>query len=423
MVAAALGITRRHLRRLVRQYQLRGAVGLIHGNRGRPSPRRLPGPVRARVTALLRHPEARLNDCHLAELLQDEGLAVSPASVRRLRGELGLPAKRARRPQRHRRRREREAAMGSLVLLDGSQFAWLDDHQPHTALVGALDDATGHILALSFRPHEDLHGYAEVVRAMGHRYGLPLAVYGDRTGILRRNDHYWTIEEELAGRQRPTQAGRMLEELHIRYIPAQSPQAKGRIERLWNTLQDRFVAELRLQGVRTLEQVRAFLPRFVERYNQRFGHVPRDTRVVWRRPPPHFDRLLACCYTRHVGGDNVVSIPGRWIQVPPGPRQRSYHRCRVEVRELLDGRLLVFHDGRLIAEQPCPPGSFTLLPRGPNRRRQATERERPRRIAIGQEPPRPPRRTLPRTRPSPAHPWRRPFDLNLPPDRGVQRGT
>ena len=423
MVAAALAITRRHLRRLVRRYELRGAAGLIHGNRGRPSPRRLSEPVRARVTALLRHPEARLNDCHLADLVRDEGFEVSPASVRRLRGELGLPAKRARRPRLHRRRREREACRGSLVLLDGSQFAWLDDQQPQTALVGALDDATGHILALSFRPHEDLHGYAEVLRTMGSRYGLPLAVYGDRTGILRRNDHYWTIEEELAGRQRPTQAGRILEELHVRYIPAQSPQAKGRIERLWNTLQDRFVAELRLRGLRTLDQATAFLPRFIERYNQRFGRPPRQARSVWRSPPRHFDRLLACCYSRQVAADNVVSIPGRWIQVPPGPRRRSYHGCRVEVRELLDGRLLVFHDGQLIAEQPSPPGSFTLIPRGPSRRRQATDRERPRPTPRGEEATRPPRRTLPPTRPSATHPWRRSYDPNLLPAPGGQRGT
>ncbi len=195
------------------------------------------------------------------------------------------------------------------------------------------------------------------------RFGLPETLYGDRTNIAIRNDAHWDREEELAGQRRPTQFGQMLEELGVRYIAAHSPEAKGRIERHWKTFQDRLPAELSLHGIRTLEAFDAFLPSFLERCRGWFAKAPRDTTPAWRPVPRHVDRILACRYSRVVGRDNVVSIPGHTIQLPRGGSRRSFAHARVEVRELLDGRLLVLHQGAVLVEHAAPPPPFVLVPR------------------------------------------------------------
>lgn len=402
-VAQALGLSVRQVRRLRRALERGGTRALIHGNRGRVSGQRLASQARQRVEALLQDPQAEFNDTHLADLLSEEGWTVSADTVRRIRLGLGLAARERHRPRKHRRRRERRPRVGSLVLVDGSPFRWLAPDQPEHTLVGAVDDATGAILALVFRPEEDLHGYVQVFREMFTAHGLPVTIYGDRTGILRRNDRHWSIAEELEGRQRSPQGGRMLEELGVGYIPAQSPQAKGRIERLWRTLQDRFVQELRWRRITTVPAAEAFLPSFIQRFNRRFAQLARDRAAAWRRPPRDLDHALACSYRRVVRNDNVVSLPGRWLQIPPGPGQRSYHGCTVEVRELLDGRLRAVLDGRIIGEQPPPAGGFTLIPRGSHWR----ERRRPQEIHPLDVPPPPPRVVAapPTTRPE-RRPWR-----------------
>ena len=167
-----------------------------------------------------------------------DGLPLSRSSVRRLRRTLGLPATRRRRGRQVRTRRTPEAQMGALVQLDASFFAWLEDRGPVLALHGAIDDATGTGLALVFRPAEDLHGYGTLFHTICTTYGLPLALYGDRLGVFVRNDAHWTLAEELRGTQDPTHFGRIRQALGIGYIAARSPQAKGRIERFWQTLQD-----------------------------------------------------------------------------------------------------------------------------------------------------------------------------------------
>src|SRR5919197_5777806 len=233
--AAALGLTIRHFRRLKRRYQAHGAAGLLHCLRGRPSPRMLKVEVRDRVAELLQTTYHGLNDCHLTEKLTElEGLRVSRSSVRRIRLGLGLPAKHPRRPRRHRARRTPAARMGALILLDGSECDWLGTGTC-PSLLGAIDDATGSIGALTFRPEEDLHGYLRLLQQLATRHGLPINLYGDRLGVFVRNDAHWSLEEQLQGAQHPTQFGQILRDLGVGYIAAGSPQAKGRIERLWGT--------------------------------------------------------------------------------------------------------------------------------------------------------------------------------------------
>lgn len=369
--AELTGMSLRQFKRLKERVRERGAPGLLHGNRGRPSPRRLAPAVRERIAELLRRPEPRLNDCHVRDVLEARGIRVSAETVRQVRRGLGLAPKNRRRPAKHRSRRLRAARMGSLALIDGSSYRWLGPEHPPFTLIGTLDDATGMPLSLVRRPTEDLHGYAQALSELVTRHGVPEALYGDRTGIAVRNDPHWTREEELEGRRRPTQFGLMLEELGVHYIAANSPQAKGRIERHWLMLQDRLPAEVALRGIQTLATFDAFLPVFLAECTKWFAREPRESVRAWRPAPRHLDRILACRYERTVTQDNIVSIPDCTLQIPPGPRQRSYARARVEVRELLDGRLLVLKESELLYEQPAPGEAFSLVPRDsatPNRR-------------------------------------------------------
>jgi transposase len=363
-VAGGLRLGVRQVQRLKRRFRADGVAGLMHRTRGQPSRQRLAPAVRQRVADLMQTVYAGLNDCHLTEKLQEvEGLTLCRESVRRIRVALGRPAKHPRRPPRHRRRRLPEARAGSLVLLDGSPAAWLEDRGPTMTLHGALDDAGGAVLALHFRPTEDLHGYAVVLETVFTTRGLPVACYGDGTTILVRSDPHWSLEEELRGAQDPTHLGRVLAELGIGYIRARSPQAKGRIERLWRTLQDRLIAELRLRGIATREAANAFLPLFIADYNRRFARPPADPTPAWRRPPRDLPLVLSCRYTRTVARDNTVRLGPRWLQLPPGPGGRSYAGCRVELHEGVDGRLVALQHGRVLATQPSPGPDFVLIPR------------------------------------------------------------
>jgi len=426
--AQALKLSVRQFRRLRAAYRRAGVGGLLHGNRKRPAHNRLAEADRQRILDLIHNRFAGLNDSHLTEKLRElEELDVCRETVRRLRQAAGIAPTRRRRAPQHRSRRLREAREGALVLVDASDHLWCGEAAPRASLLGALDDATGRILALHFRPHEDLHGYTELLRRLLTTHGLPCNLYGDRLGVFVRNDKHWTLEEELAGQQSPTQFGQMLAELALGFIAAHSPQAKGRIERLWETLQDRLVQELRLRGITPVEQAEAFLPEFIADFNRRFACPARETHGAWRRVPRGLEGVLACRYQRVVARDNTVTLPGRWIQIPPGPHRRSFHSCRVEVRELLDGRLRVLHQDRLIAEQPAPPPPFLLAPRKsaqgarhPDRKNDAHQRPRiddrpgarlpshPKKDALGQ--------LTNIRRPKPTHPWKRPLlDPNLLP--------
>jgi winged helix-turn helix protein len=419
--AVAMHVSLRQFQRCKVRFAAEGPRGLLHRLRGRPAPRRrLPADVCARVAALLQSTYAGFNDCHATEKLQEvEGLLLSRTSVRRLRRALGLPAKRQRRGRQGRMRRTPEAQMGTLVQLDASVFAWLETRGPQLALHGAIDDATGTVLALPFRPTEDLHGYVTLLRQLVTTYGLPLALYGDRLNVFVRNDPHWTVEEQLRGTQDPTHFGRLLRELGIGFIAAGSPQAKGRIERLWQTLQDRLVSELRLRGMATLEAAQAFLPEFLADFNRRFPRVPADPTAAWRPAPRDLPALLSCRYTRVVAHDNTVRLGPRWVQLP---RRRAYTGRRLEVRECLDGRLLVFADGHCLATQPAPAADFILRPRrSPSGDRGWRRRASPPRAAEGDRsssiprtPPRPSRHPAGTRTPSPAHPWRHSTPYSTP---------
>ena len=318
--AAALRLSVRQVQRLKRGLKRDGVQALVHGLRGRRSNRRRPVEQIEQVRHLMTTTYAGFNDSHLTEKLREvEHVDISRASVRRLRLALGQPAQRPRRAPLHRSRRPRVAAVGQLVQVDGSSFAWLEHRGPALTLLGAIDDASSQILALHFRPAEDLHGYLLVLEQLLRHHGVPVALYGDRLNVFVRNDRHWTLTEEMAGAQSPTHFGRVLAQLGVAYIAAQSPQGKGRVERLWGTLQDRLVSELRLRGLATMDAANAFLPAFIAEHNRRFAPTAATLPTVWRAAPRHVEYLLGCRYTRLVARDNTVRLGARWVQLPPVP--------------------------------------------------------------------------------------------------------
>ncbi len=291
---------------------------------------------------------------------------MSRATVQRLLRAAGLVSPRRRRPPRHRARRPRQAQAGLLCQLDGSPFAWFGPTQPACSLLAAIDDATGAVLAGTFRAQEDAAGYLRLLHTLGRTVGLPAAVYTDGHGIFVRHDLHWTLAEELQGHQDPTQVGRALQALGVHHIVAESPQAKGRIERLWNTCQDRLVGELALAGITTPAAGDAFLATtFFPAFNAQFA-VPAAVATAAYRPVPRggdLDRLCAFHYARQVALDSTVRVEDVVLQLAPGPHRRSYARAQAEVVQCLDGSWRVYVGDRLVTTTPAPPDPGQLRAR------------------------------------------------------------
>ena len=204
---------------------------------------------------------------------------------------------------------------------------------------------------------EDAQSYLICLRHILLEKGIPLALYMDRHGIFRRNDDHWSLEEQLAGEQTPTQVGQALRALGIEPIFAMSPQAKGRVERLFNTLQDRLVQELRLAGISTPEPATVFLNgSFKVDFNARFAKLAKEIQPAWRPVPKglDLDRICSFRYEATVANDNAVRLGGMVLDIPAGPRRRGYAKARVEVRQLLDGRWRVYYKNELLLETTPP---------------------------------------------------------------------
>jgi transposase len=356
--ALVLGLSERSVWRLKRRFGEEGPAGLVHGNRGRASPRRIDETTRERVRALARGRYDGANDSHLAELLaEDEGIAVSRVSVRRILRAAGIASPRRRRPPRHRSRRDRMPQAGLLLQTDGSRHDWLAERGPRLTLVAAIDDATGVVTGATFREQEDAAGYLTVLRDTIRRHGVPHALYRDRHGIFETpKGQALTLEEQLVDRRTPTQFGRALAELGIVSIAARSPQAKGRIERAWGTFQDRLVTELRLAGASDIEAANRLLARFVARFNRRFAVPAANPEPAWRPLPAGVRLDEVCClkYRRIVARDSTVRAGATILQLPAASGSRSYAGRRVELQLRLDGRLVVWDGQRTILVRPAP---------------------------------------------------------------------
>jgi transposase len=362
--AELLGVGSRQLRRVRARFRREGFPAVLHGNAGHVSANRIDPAVVERILALA-GPGGKYKDmnvCHLQDLLgKPEKIKIGRSTLDRLLRKTGLRRKAGKSAPVHRRKRIRRTAEGMLLQMDGSPFDWLEGRGPKASLMGAIDDATGKVVFLLFRPTEDQIGYLLLLRTVAQSYGIPMGIYHDRHTILR-SPRQPTLEDELAGRLPMSQIQRVMLELGIESIPAYSPQAKGRIERLWGTLQDRLTKELRLAGINTLEEANAFLPGFMKRYDARFAKVPQDPNSAWVPFPTKMDTnyYFAIRESRKVRSDHCISWCGQLLQLLPGPKEPSLVDRSVSVHVVPEGDIYVYHDRRpvayrlVIASDPMP---------------------------------------------------------------------
>jgi len=415
--AEVLGFSLRHVRRILAAYRKDGAAALAHGNRGRKPCHALDPGLKRQVLGLIQSKYAGCNTQHFTELLAErEDMVLSRSSVRRILLEAGIKSPRKRRPPKHRSRRERYPKEGMLLQIDGSRHDWLEGRGPWLSLISAIDDATGKVLYALFREQEDAQGYFLLLRQIVESYGIPLALYHDRHGIFERaKNEPESLEEQLEGRRAPTQFGRLMEELGITSISSRSPQARGRIERLWGTFQDRLVSELRLAGARGMEEANQVLGVFLPGYNQRFTIPAAEPGSAFRQPGEEFipEKVFCFKYNRTVGSDNVVRFGGYRLQIMPTNGRRSYAHARVEMHERMDGSLAVYYQGNCLATKPAPPEAPLLRARSTAR---ATLRvavsDDPAESAVAAKKPSQPK-PYHHAKPGPNHPWRRPFKVHI----------
>jgi transposase len=353
-----LQLSERQVQRLKRRYRPDSIGWVQHGNRGRSMPWAVSLPQKQLILKLARGKYQGFNDSHLAEKLRSgEGLSVSRETVRRILRAAKLASPQKRRPRKYRSRRPPRPRLGMMALTDASRHDWLEGRGPELTLIGFQDDATSQILAAHFQLEaENTLGYLRALHTMITTHGVPLSLYRDRHSIFQRNDPHWTLAEQLAGKQASTQLGRALEELGIEQIPAYSPQAKGRIERVWRTCQDRLVSELRLACASTLPQANTVLARFCADYNQRFARPASDTVRDFRSLPRRFDlaRCLSLHYQRVVAADHTITLGANCFTLPPLPGRRGYAGETLELAHHLDGMLRVYRGGQLLLALPLP---------------------------------------------------------------------
>lgn len=348
--AVYMGVSYRQAKRLKKKAE-EGLSGLAHGNRGRSPSNKVDEEVRQQVLGLSQGQYSSFNDTHFTEVLTKQGMVISRESVRSIRREAGIAPKRRHRPRKHHKRRARKTSEGLMMLWDGSPHRWFGKSSDPCCLMAGMDDATGKILGALFCPSECSWAYLELLRQVVANHGVPCSVYQDKHTALKRNDDYWSLEEELAGKQEATQVGLALESLGIEAIFANSPQAKGRVEKLFETLQDRLVAQMGLRGVADIDSANRYLQEeFIAEYNARFS-VTAPATHKWRRLTAgvDLDRICSFHYRSKVANDNAIRFCGLVFDIPPGPGGRSYAGLEVELLQMLDGSWRVYYSDKLIA--------------------------------------------------------------------------
>lgn len=250
-------------------------------------------------------------------------------------------------------RRERMPREGMLLQTDGSRHDWLEERGPKLTLIGLIDDATNFVPEGFFNEQETTMGYFKLFYETFSKKGLPLSIYADRHMIFKTYREP-TLEEQLQNKKPETQIGRALRELGITLIPAYSSQAKGRIERLWGTFQDRLVSELRLAKAKTKQEANRVVKKFLPDYNRRFMKEPKDPVSAWRPLPKGIDLLQILCVKeqRVVANDNTVSYNGVTFQIPSSSRRDTFAKAKVEVRFLLTGEIQIYCKEQCVAKFP-----------------------------------------------------------------------
>jgi hypothetical protein len=380
-----LGLGYRQTKRVWRRYREDGDAGLVHRLRGKPSARRRPEAVRRAVLELYAQEQyADFGPTLLAEHLERRNIVVDHETVRRWLLAGGKWTVRRRR-QKHRQWRERKACVGEMVQLDGSHHDWFEGRRDKCVLMVMVDDASTRLWA-QFSEEETTHASYDVFEGWVRKHGLPRSLYVDRDSIYRCEGQP-SIAEQLAGKAAPqTQFGRAMERLDVKVILANSPQAKGRVERMNGVLQDRLVKELRLLGISDLEEANRFLRTYLVQFNRQFQRAPASALDAHRDVPRQLDEALSWEEQRAVQGDWTVVCAGQWYQLDRQHEAQSLVRRKVIVRTLRNGRVQIEYRGEKLR--------WRSLPARPVAAKNAKELQSPKPVTV-----KPPAVT--------DHPWRR----------------
>ena len=345
--AGMLQLSVRQIKRLYRAYKGLGAKGLISARRGKPSNHQLKTEVVQQALDLIKEKYSDFGPTLAHEkLVEVHGLKLSDESVRRLMIEEGIwKPKRAKKPSEH-QMRERRACFGELVQIDGSDHAWFEERGPKCTLLVYIDDATGQLLELWFVPDETYFAYCEASRHYIERYGKPVAFYSDKHGIFRVNQ-----PRPLGLSSGLTQFGRAMQDLDIQIICANSPQAKGRIERANQTLQDRLVKELRLRGIADMEAGNAYLPEFREDFNRRFAVAPRSSHNAHRPllKTENLELILTHQQTRTLSKNLTVQSNNVIYQIQSSRPDYALSNAKVIVCENAKGAITILYNDQPLA--------------------------------------------------------------------------
>jgi hypothetical protein len=335
-----IGVKRRQVFRLLHGLKHDGATSLLSKRRGKPSNNRLPPEMRTLALSIIRERYADFGPTLAAEkLAAHHGCLLSRETLRGWMIADGLwTDRRHRLPSPHQPRRRREC-LGELVQIDGSEHAWFEGRGPMCTLLAFIDDATSRLMVLRFVPSESTFDYFRATRAYLEAHGKPVAFYSDKHNIFRVNNG--------EGGDRVTQFGRALSELSIDIICANSPQAKGRVERAFGTLQDRLVKELRLAGISTIDVANAWLPGFIAEHNARFGRTPANAKDLHRplSTADDLDEVLAWREERTVTHSLTLHYDRMMLMLDPTPLARGLVRKKVAVVNYPDGRFAVQFEG------------------------------------------------------------------------------
>lgn len=344
MAALQLGLSVRQIKRLCRGYRSNGAQALVSKRRGVPSNRRIGEQRKAAIVALVREHYADFGPQLASEYLQAQHQQT--IGVETLRGwmiEAGLWKAKKRRVQRQHSPRQRRARLGELVQIDGSHHDWFEGRGDTCCLIAFIDDATGRVLAARFSASETTQAYLALLQTHVGTHGVPLAYYSDRHSIFTKHD-----SEDPD----PTQFERALLQLRIEPICAHSPQAKGRVERLFQTLQDRMCKAMRLAGIKTMEAANAWLGGYIEQHNTRFAVLPRDEEDAHRPytdTPQALARICSVHHQRQLSTQLSCQFEGSQIWITPGQDHAPKARAKVDIAQYGDGSLELMYRGQPLA--------------------------------------------------------------------------
>ena len=350
-VATALGLSERRVKQIKKEVKENGVKSIQHGNRGRKPKNAIPFETRQKILDLRSSYEYEISNFkHFQELLKErENIDISYSALYNILRNAGIKSPKKHRKTKLHHRRKRKECEGMMLQADGTPFDWFGNGQKYS-LHGFIDDATGKITGLYMCKNECLLGYLEVLRQTLENYGIPISLYPDKYSVFfppkKVNDHI-TLEEQLNGREKGiTQFGRIVEELGIEMFPASSPQAKGRIERLWETLQSRLVTEFRINHISTMDEANAFLLEYIQKYNSKFAIEATSKKVVFLKLPKRYnlDELLCVRFDRTIDNAGVFSINNSKFQIidkylPPKTKVQIYLSQKIGMRVKSNNKL------------------------------------------------------------------------------------